>query len=400
MLQVDQAERRGGRRGGERWSGSAATSAPTPAPRPAPPTSARCPARPAAGTAAGRSSTRSAREADSRTVRRGGKVEASRGLPLAPRHDRPVRVGPRRREPVVALRPRPRPPSGRRAGRPGLSRLTGSRPSPGRDARLGGGGRDDRRRRSDGRRRGFVAAAWSWSCSSWSLTRRRAAPGGLAPPQRPPRGRAAGSRPNGSPSRPSTAPRPGSPTTRLRGRDLGRSPPTELGGRDGGVGPDRGRRPSPATPDRRVVRVRADYPAAEARRARAVPRDHDRRPTEHRPRTQGRLAPMNRQTRPRPTALGLHADRAAGRDRDHRRPDRAAAARRPGGPRGRAAGPVRQQPDADRPRDQELRERPTRSSPPARSTRPGRSPTRPRAIITTGSARSCRSWSTRTSAIT
>ena len=32
---------------------------------------------------------------------------------------------------------------------------------------------------------------------------------------------------------------------------------------------------------------------------------------------------------------GVHPDRAAGRDRDHRRPDRPAAARRPGGPRGR-----------------------------------------------------------------
>ena len=44
----------------------------------------------------------------------------------------------------------------------------------------------------------------------------------------------------------------------------------------------------------------------------------------------------------------LHADRAAGRHRDHRRPDRAAAARRPGGPRGRPPRPVHQQPEADR----------------------------------------------------
>ena len=45
----------------------------------------------------------------------------------------------------------------------------------------------------------------------------------------------------------------------------------------------------------------------------------------------------------------LHADRVAGRDRDHRRPDRPAPARGPGGPRGRPARPVRQQPEADRP---------------------------------------------------
>ena len=45
----------------------------------------------------------------------------------------------------------------------------------------------------------------------------------------------------------------------------------------------------------------------------------------------------------------LHADRTAGGHRDHRRPDRPAAARRPGGPRGRPARPVHQQPQADRP---------------------------------------------------
>ena len=55
---------------------------------------------------------------------------------------------------------------------------------------------------------------------------------------------------------------------------------------------------------------------------------------------------------------GLHPDRAAGGDRDHRRPDRPAPARRPGRPRGRPAVAVRQQPDADRPRHQELRELP------------------------------------------
>ena len=43
---------------------------------------------------------------------------------------------------------------------------------------------------------------------------------------------------------------------------------------------------------------------------------------------------------------GLHADRAAGRHRHHRRPDRPAPARRAGRPRGRPAQPVRQQPEA------------------------------------------------------
>ena len=50
----------------------------------------------------------------------------------------------------------------------------------------------------------------------------------------------------------------------------------------------------------------------------------------------------------------VHADRAAGGDRDHRGPDRPAPARRPGGPRGGPAGPVRQQPEADRPRPAQL----------------------------------------------
>ena len=40
----------------------------------------------------------------------------------------------------------------------------------------------------------------------------------------------------------------------------------------------------------------------------------------------------------------FHADRAAGGHRHHRRPDRPAAARRPGRPRGGAADPVHQQP--------------------------------------------------------
>ena len=45
----------------------------------------------------------------------------------------------------------------------------------------------------------------------------------------------------------------------------------------------------------------------------------------------------------------IHADRIAGRDRHHRDPDRPAPARGPGGPRGRPALAVRQQPEADRP---------------------------------------------------
>ena len=52
----------------------------------------------------------------------------------------------------------------------------------------------------------------------------------------------------------------------------------------------------------------------------------------------------------------VHADRAAGRHRHHRRPDRPAAARRPGGPRGGPPHPVHQQPQADRPRPAQLRE--------------------------------------------
>ncbi len=51
----------------------------------------------------------------------------------------------------------------------------------------------------------------------------------------------------------------------------------------------------------------------------------------------------------------FHADRAAGGDCDHRGLDRPAAARGPGGPRGGAAGAVRQQPEADRAGDRQLR---------------------------------------------
>ena len=52
---------------------------------------------------------------------------------------------------------------------------------------------------------------------------------------------------------------------------------------------------------------------------------------------------------PRRAASRLHADRAAGGDRDHRRADRPAAAGGPGGAGGGAAGPVLEQPQADRP---------------------------------------------------
>ena len=50
----------------------------------------------------------------------------------------------------------------------------------------------------------------------------------------------------------------------------------------------------------------------------------------------------------------FHADRAAGRHRHHRRPDRPAPARRAGGPRGGPADAVRQQPQADRARPAQL----------------------------------------------
>ena len=67
---------------------------------------------------------------------------------------------------------------------------------------------------------------------------------------------------------------------------------------------------------------------------------------------------------------GFHADRAAGGDRDHRRPDRAAPARRPGGPRGGPADPVHQQPQAARPGAAELPLRITNCFPPGRLARP------------------------------
>ena len=57
---------------------------------------------------------------------------------------------------------------------------------------------------------------------------------------------------------------------------------------------------------------------------------------------------------PTPSVGRLHPDRAAGRDRHHRRPDRPAAAGRAGGPRGRPPRPVHQQPEANRPGDAQL----------------------------------------------
>ena len=59
---------------------------------------------------------------------------------------------------------------------------------------------------------------------------------------------------------------------------------------------------------------------------------------------------------PKARSRGLHPDRAPGRDRDHRGPDRPAAARGAGGPRGRPPRPVRQQHEADGPGLHELRE--------------------------------------------
>ena len=74
----------------------------------------------------------------------------------------------------------------------------------------------------------------------------------------------------------------------------------------------------------------------------------------------------------------LHPDRAAGGDRDHRRADRPAPARGPGGARGRAACPVHEQPQAARPGAGQLRERQRvlsdgglRPVPPQPESRPG-----------------------------
>ena len=63
---------------------------------------------------------------------------------------------------------------------------------------------------------------------------------------------------------------------------------------------------------------------------------------------------FNEQFMPPAPSTRLHADRAAGRHRHHRGPDRVAATRRPGRARGGAAGPVHEQPQADRPRPAQL----------------------------------------------
>ena len=61
----------------------------------------------------------------------------------------------------------------------------------------------------------------------------------------------------------------------------------------------------------------------------------------------------------------VHADRTARRHRDHRHPDRPAAARRPEGPGGRQPDEVQQQPQADRPGPATTTTTPTGSFPPA-----------------------------------
>ena len=62
----------------------------------------------------------------------------------------------------------------------------------------------------------------------------------------------------------------------------------------------------------------------------------------------------------------LHVDRVARRHRHHRRFDRAVIAGRAVGPRGRPPGSVPEQPEADRHRHRQLRERDSSSIPPAR----------------------------------
>ena len=68
-------------------------------------------------------------------------------------------------------------------------------------------------------------------------------------------------------------------------------------------------------------------------------------------------APLARSPSSWHVSIRLHADRAAGRHRHHRRADLAAAPRRAVRPRGRAARPVHQQPEATGPGGHELRVR-------------------------------------------
>ena len=97
---------------------------------------------------------------------------------------------------------------------------------------------------------------------------------------------------------------------------------------------------------------------------------------------------------------GLHADRIARGDRDHRRADRPAAPGGPGGPRGRPPGPVHQQPEADRPGawhnyESSQRQLPARRVPRQRRRRPRLFPLRRPTRARLPAVRSCRSSSRR-----
>ena len=78
----------------------------------------------------------------------------------------------------------------------------------------------------------------------------------------------------------------------------------------------------------------------------------------------------------------VHPDRAVGGDRDHRDPDRPAAARRAEGPRGRRPHELHEQPQADRPRVPQPPRRPRHL--PARGLGPPRMRTTGRARAATG----------------
>ena len=101
------------------------------------------------------------------------------------------------------------------------------------------------------------------------------------------------------------------------------------------------------------------------------------------------------------TSPRLHADRIARRHRHHRGADRPAAARGPGGPRGRPPLPVLQQHEADRPGPGQLREQQRQlpasapSTATAAATRAG--PPATAATSTASCWRSCRSSSSRRS---
>src|SRR5262245_29577788 len=63
-------------------------------------------------------------------------------------------------------------------------------------------------------------------------------------------------------------------------------------------------------------------------------------------------------TRERLVEARFHADRTAGGNRHHRRPDRPASPRRPEGPRGRGTDPEREQPQTSDARCPQLPRRP------------------------------------------